>query len=445
MDWVFVLLAGALYFSWACHLPMNMAPDEYMRSDIPMWIFDQGRLPVGNETELLDPLWGYSYAFNPYLPSLVSVLLMKFAGLFTADRLVIFLAMRSVSVIAGMGTAYFSLRTGEKFFESKGTKYLFTTIICLLPQFVFVCSYLNNDAFSVFLGSMILYFWICGLESGWSIKTCIGLGTGIGLLALTYYNAYAYILCSMFVFVLSVCVKRKTKGLMLSPDFKILLRRGALIALIAILLAGWYFIRNAVLYNGDFLGMKTMHACGEVYAAEGYRLSQRNTLRNQGGSFFSMLRDRDWFRYTLQSFFGFFGYMSVEVSRKLIGVYELLMAACGAAGGCFLWHKKERYRYGRLLTAALLLVMVIPLGLSLWSSYSRDYQAQGRYLLSALPAAAFFVSCGHENLLVRCPKKWRGLWTGGFILLWIVLFTAIFFHYILPFCWDHSLLLEQIG
>lgn len=445
LDWILVLLAGALYVSWAFHLPMNMAPDEYMRSDIPMWIYDHGRLPVGNETELLDPLWGYSYAFNPYLPSLVSVLMMKFAGLFTADPTVIFLSMRAASVIAGMGTVYFSLRTGERFFASKGTKYLFTAMICLLPQFVFVCSYLNNDAFSVFTGSMILYFWICGLSDGWSIKTCIGLGTGIGLLALTYYNAYAYILCSIFVFGLSVCVKREPSGLILYPDFKTLIGRGAVVALTAILLAGWYFIRNAVIYDGDFLGMKTMHACGEVYAAAGYQLSQRNTLKNQGLSFFTLLRDSDWFRYTFRSFFGFFGYMSVEVSRKLIGVYELLLAAGGAAGGCFLCRRKEKYPYGRLLTAALLLVMAIPLALSLWSSYSRDYQAQGRYLLSALPAVAFFASCGYENLFSGCPKKWRNLCTGGLIVLWGAMFAIIFLRYILPFCWDHSLLLEQIG
>ena len=47
--------------------------------------------------------------------------------------------------------------------------------------------------------SIIIYLWILGLESNWKTKHCILLGLAVGFCALTYYNAYGYILCSALI------------------------------------------------------------------------------------------------------------------------------------------------------------------------------------------------------------------------------------------------------
>ena len=69
-----------------------------------------------------------------------------------------------------------------------------------LPQFVFLSCYVNNDSFAVFTVALIIYFWIRGMKSAFCKKDCIGLGAGCGLCALSYYNAYAYLLGSILLF-----------------------------------------------------------------------------------------------------------------------------------------------------------------------------------------------------------------------------------------------------
>ena len=59
-DCIWVIMVGALYFCWACHLQQSWCPDEYMRDDVAFWILQNGRLPVGNEPELINPIWGFS-------------------------------------------------------------------------------------------------------------------------------------------------------------------------------------------------------------------------------------------------------------------------------------------------------------------------------------------------------------------------------------------------
>ena len=45
-------------------------------------------------------------------------------------------------------------------------------------------------------------------------------------------------------------------------DMHRMFRMAAVIAIVAILLAGWWFIRSAILYDGDFLGLRTTDKYG---------------------------------------------------------------------------------------------------------------------------------------------------------------------------------------
>ena len=59
-----------VYLHLAIGLPMDQAPDEAMRFDLAKWIYTHMALPVGNEEEIVSPVWGFSYAYNLYLPEL---------------------------------------------------------------------------------------------------------------------------------------------------------------------------------------------------------------------------------------------------------------------------------------------------------------------------------------------------------------------------------------
>ena len=79
-----VFLAGVFVFCayWAHLLPLDAGPDEKMRYDIPMYIYEHGRLPHGGDPSIRNPIWGTSYAFLPILSYIISALFMKIMSIF---------------------------------------------------------------------------------------------------------------------------------------------------------------------------------------------------------------------------------------------------------------------------------------------------------------------------------------------------------------------------
>lgn len=75
------LILFLFLFYCSTKLCMNVAPDEYMRYDIPLFIYNHSYLPKGDEKEILNAIWGFSYGFTPYLPSIISFFFMKIASI----------------------------------------------------------------------------------------------------------------------------------------------------------------------------------------------------------------------------------------------------------------------------------------------------------------------------------------------------------------------------
>ena len=89
------------------------------------------------------------------------------------------------------------------------------------------------------------------------------LGIWLGLCAMSYLNAYGFLLCSIFVFTLS-CLTDTRKQI----DWKYWLKRGILVAVIGLLVCGWWFVRNYMIYDGDWLGLATSNDFADRYAQE---------------------------------------------------------------------------------------------------------------------------------------------------------------------------------
>ena len=70
----------------------------------------------------------------------------------------------------------------------------------------------------------------------------------------------------------------------------VVLKRGLFITGIVFLLCGWWFIRCAILYDGDFLGLSTPAKYGEKYAQEEYKPSVKKSVKEQGKSLVEMLK-----------------------------------------------------------------------------------------------------------------------------------------------------------
>lgn len=424
------------------HLPIAQAPDEYMRLDIPFYIFEHDSLPIGNEEEIVNDIWGFSYAFTPYLPSLVGVFFMKILSIFTVKKAFLVIACRMPQAFAMAGIWIFTYRISEKIFEKHIYRLMLCFFVCFLPQVVFLSGYLNNDIFSILFSAMIIDAWIIGYHTDWSIGTCIYLAIGIGLMALTYYNAFGYILCSVAVYFISYLRK---KG-----SFWLFLKKGILIALIVFLICGWFYIRNYIIHNGDFLGMDTMYELGEQLAQEPYKMSMRDTPNARGYSFYETFFketyfDKTWVRGTIYSFIGYFGYTTVMMSEKIYDIYLIIICLAIVALVSYFFSKKYHMSSDKIvkinradLYINLIICMLIPLGLSMHYSYYIDYQAQGRYIISAIIPLMIFVTYGYGCVdkyvysLFYQQKNAKYLVSYIVLVLWIILLLKALFVYMIP-------------
>ena len=121
------------------------------------------------------------------------------------------------------------------------------------------------------------------LKDNLTLKASILYGISISIIALSYYNAYAYVLGGIIYFIL-IFVKKKDKKL--SFEGKKFFKYGLLISLIVIVLCGYFFIRTAIVNDGDFLGMNSfLEACENTKDPNpNIKPSTRDTPKNLGMS-----------------------------------------------------------------------------------------------------------------------------------------------------------------
>lgn len=433
-EYCLVILCFAFCLAGALMLPLDSCPDEAGRKMISDWIASMGTLPTGNEPEVIMEQWGFSYAYRPYLASILSGLFMKLASFLTRSDQILLAASRMTSVLSLTGCCVFCLLLGRRLFRKRWSAILFAAIVCFLPQVMFLGMYQNNDIFSLFAVSMILYFWIRGYDTGWSAGSCAGLAVGLSAGLLSYYSAYGWLLMSVLLCLPAVLTDpaiRDKKGL--------ILRRILLIAGICLLLAGWFFIRNAVLRDGDILGITSEHKLRQDPAylarleAAGKPLYEYVNYRRDGMSVWQFLqfREFEWLRMTTQSFVGVFGYMTIYLPGYQYGWYYAVFAA-----GMILFCATQLHRKRSKRNDLLFLMMVFSSGLCFflhfWSSYARDYQPQGRYVITFVLQLSFMLADATDRTDIHAGQtkdgKPRELHPGAVLTgVWILLFVRVFF------------------
>ena len=431
-EWIWVFLILGFTFAWMIIQPYNVSPDEQMRYDLINYIYENGVLPRGDEPLLRHEIWGISYAFNPYLSGLISALFMKGVSVFTINSTCLLIAARMTGVLCTAGTVWMGIRFSRIFFQGI-LRWVFIFFISLLPEVIFLGSYLNNDSLALFTSAWIICIWAYVLKEGWTWKNCIQLGIAISVCLLSYYNAYGVILCSVIFFCITILLCQEKMW-----DWKRLFSHGIIIFIIIALLAGWWFIRNYVIYDGDILGMKTSTITSELYALEEYKPSNRITPKNLGMSILDMFFwipgkwNFNWVGMLFVSFIGVFGQMTVFMPSVLPKIYMVvyavgLLAVIPQIKVLFLpsydlisvGRKKEdkaeiitkKYRKGmpwkneRIFNQVMLLSIIIPVILCVYYAYASDFQAQGRYIMPMLFPFIYFVVKGYEKILYGWIKN----------------------------------------
>ena len=382
-----LLLLGVILVTMAVHLPTELCPDEGMRSAIPYWIYNHNDLPTGYEAELLDIPYGFSYASMPLLPALASALLMKLCSLFSSSDSAVFLACRMTSVLSIMGCMTVCFLIGDRIFKKRRSTYLLAIFVCFIPQVLFVGSYCNSDSVVLFGSFLTLYYLICATQSRWSFRDCCGLSIALSVVILSYYSAYGWIAISVVY-----CIFRCLKD---SPEEKrmaFFLKRLALVTGLTFLFCGWFFVRNAVLYNGDLLGISARSMFTAYRESQGYAISALNSPEAKGLSPLAMLNDNWWLYLTIESIFGVLGNMDIFIPEIALAFYKIVTATGMVIGIPYALIKGKN----KFLTVCLLLTVLTPFCLSFIYSYTVDYQPQGRYVISCLPAVGVFVVFGYH-------------------------------------------------
>lgn len=427
---IFLVCLFCYYFIWTTSQPYNSCPDESMKWDICKYIFENNKLPRGEEETIRNQIWGISYAFQPILTYMIGAGFMKVASIFTMDEFSLVVAARLVSTVSMTLAVYFVIKIADKLFKDKEIyKILFVVFIAFQPLTAFLASYINNDSTAVLATTMIIYLWILGLESNWKTKHCVLLGLAIGFCALTYYNAYGYILCSIILCLVSV-----TSNKMKSKD---IWQKVLIVGLVAFAFAGWWFIRNAVLYNGDILGITAQNECGDKYALDKFKPSTRMTVQKEGSSLIYMLFGMKWIVITALSFVGIFGYHSIVMSNKIYFCY-LVIWVVGIVGvlmkfkELFVYKKEEKNKY--LLNYIFIVSIIIPILLSMYYSYASDFQPQGRYIMGIIVPFTYFLVTGIQAVLEKFIKseKIRNVIIIALMLLIIAISFKAIFAYVIP-------------
>ncbi len=397
-------------------------PDEHARYLIPQYICEHGKIPTGLEEELRIPAYGFSYGLYNVFPYIVQGYVMRLVNLFTDSAIILLYSARLVNVVFGALMATVVYLLSKRVFEDRRMRWLFCFAVTYLPQSIFIHTYVNTDSCCMLSTAMMVYGLVLGYQEGMNRRSSLWLSGGIILCALSYYNAYGYILSSILLFL--AYFLRKEDG-RFRYDWKQMLKKGIFISVIVLMGIGWWFIRSYIVLDGDILGLKTREEMAAMYAIESVNPSSMLTFENKGYSIWEMMKEKQTLDGAFISFVAAYGSVTIVGNIWLYRLYKLFFGA-GIVGILVCFCDYVRNTSGKKSTVNakniffhinMIFCILMPLALMLYYAYTMDYQNQGRYLLPALIPLMYYTVKGIEILMqVRVKRFKLPDWLGNVIL-----------------------------
>ncbi len=407
----------ALGVAYASRTPLWQVPDEPAHYNYVVTVAETGQLPAlqpgDYPFDYLEEIKSKKFPPNmpvdriryeshqPPLYYVLAALVYKATAFLPFREHVI--ALRLFSVLLGAGLLLVTYRIGRQIYPEDGAVALATVaFVAFLPMHLAMTAAINNDTLAELVLGLILLLALGRLRGSVERQHFMLLGgllLGIGLLTkTTIYIPSAALLAAAELFVVATSVAQGAQ-----ERLKSLLRTYVGIGLIALLLSGWWFIRNAQVYGDlDIFGW------GRHDAVAGTQLRTADWLAQVGWR--QGVQDFAW--TTFKSFWGIFGWMGVPMEERVYRVLLWLTAAIFAGLGLALARALQRRAWrnsDRVPMVALLAVPpVLAVGVYVW--YNLKYvQHQGRYLFPAIIPIGLFVALGFRELV---PRQFAGLWLG---------------------------------
>ncbi len=362
---------------WLFLVPINQAPDEDAHLWMIRFLAEHLRLPEAAEVSAGGAVAVYgSYPPFGYLFHVLTALLAKFAGV--GNDLIF---IRCGSVLAGSLMIPCADYIGRTLFKSSR---LFAMALPLLlifhPQLIFVHSYANCDSTTAAIASIILILLVKMLRQGLSRTLSLLTGISLAWLALSKYSGYSMFPTTALTMILASWL-HSTRMLSLVVN-------GLIVTATVGGLSAWWFLRNAAIFDGDYLGTKTMYRT--------WALTYKREL-NFHQSAWSFLENHRWWRTIIYSYWGYFGYLTVEMARPIYLAYQAIMSISilsalfkcaqtlqsGKFAQCIASAKDTEQRAKLIIPAVWTMLAVsflINLGAMVYASMANYGLAQGRYL-----------------------------------------------------------------
>jgi 4-amino-4-deoxy-L-arabinose transferase-like glycosyltransferase len=294
--------------------------------------------------------------------------------------------VRLLSVLLGAGTVFLTYKLALVIFPDQEHLAVGAAALnAFIPQFLFISGAINNDNLITFLASLALLLLTRNIQYPISnsirilgIRYWILLGFVLGLACLSKLNGLGLLILTAAVLITEAYRRRSARPLV-----------GGMLALaVALVVAGWWYLRNWALY-GDLSGLNMM------LAVVG-RGSPPSSLSELWGEF----------RGLRMSFWALFGWFSILVAPAAYAILDA--TSLFALAGLVVWFVRRfasrqaegRWTGGaalRSLGVLILWLAIVFAGLVRWTWTTPG--TQGRLLFPAISALSILLVLGLSQLV----------------------------------------------
>ena len=279
---------------------------------------------------------------------------------------------RWISVVLGTLTVLFAYLLARYVFpDDRWARLLATALVATVPQFTFISASLSNDNMITLVSAAAL---VClaalsgrDLRQGIRWWEWVGLGLLLGFGALSKLQGLGLLPLTAITFLL--CAKRQ-------KEWRTVLQAALMVGGCVLIVAGWWYLRNVLLY-GDPFGTENLLSV--------------NGLREGAITWQGLIGE---LRGLQMSFWGIFGWFSILLPSWIYSLFELL-TALAAAGAVIAWLRSAnasrwtnvlREQVGSVMSLALIWVIISIAILAYWITVAQG--SQGRLLFPAISALA---------------------------------------------------------
>jgi 4-amino-4-deoxy-L-arabinose transferase-like glycosyltransferase len=255
---------------------------------------------------------------------------------------------------------------------------LAAALVAFNPMFLHIMASVNNDTLATAMSSLALWAAAAMITHGITHRRALALGLTLGAAALTKASGLALVI-TVPLFVLISAWRART-------PIRDLIVPALLVAVPVAGIAGWFYIRNLLLY-GDPTGTAMMAAIAGPRSVAPTAVELLN----------------EWWGF-VAAYIGLFGAVNIPIPQWMVWVFQALLALTGI--GLLLeladWLRHRRYDPGALIALMCLSAMTVAfVALIRWTSMT--LASQGRLLFPVVTAISALMAIG----LLRLGQRLR--------------------------------------